>query len=270
MMEVTFPSRIDNARNSINPRPYYDAVVNADILPICKHVSKKLLMLGDVELFLIKNKEAQKDRLTFFRLPCMMIMRKSTSQFNLRINNYGVYGVFVCLNNCGDRLLKHLENPAHDEWNEKNWTNSINNHIEPQAGLVMDELREFIAAEIETFCKTKGQNSLKMIGAGKYLYTVQDVVDNSEDDIESSGNAYIAGSNISQEETGIRSSEFSDNYRCNVPDSLVGSRPGNITDKYGNAKADSTDENTGNYTLRFRIQLITEIKPTEKIKEVIQ
>lgn len=252
MMEVTFPSRIDNARNSINPRPYYDAVVNADILPICKHVSKKLLMLGDVELFLIKNKEAQKDRLTFFRLPCMMIMRKSTSQFNLRINNYGVYGVFVCLNNCGDRLLKHLENPAHDEWNEKNWTNSINNHIEPQAGLVMDELREFIAAEIETFCKTKGQNSLKMIGAGKYLYTVQDVVDNSEDDIESSGNAYIAGSNISQEETGIRSSEFSDNYRCNVPDSLVGSRPGNITDKYGNAKADSTDEN--NRQLHVKVQ----------------
>ena len=77
-------------------------------------------------------------------------------------------------------------------------------------------------------------------------------MDNSEDDIESSGNAYIAGSNISQEETGIRSSEFSDNYRCNDPDSLVDSRPGNITDKYGNAKADSTDEN--NRQLHVKVQ----------------
>lgn len=245
MMEITFSSTIDNARNSINPRPYYDAVVNAEVSPICKHVKKKLLNLGDVELFLMKNKEAQKDRLTFFRLPCMIVMRRSTSQFNLRINNYGVYGVFVCSNNCGDRLLKHLENPAHDEWNEKNWTNSITNQIEPQAELVMDELREFLATEIETFCKTKGQNSLKMIGAGKYLYTIQDVVDNSDDDIESFGNGYIAGNNTSQEETGIRSSEFSDNYKCNTPDSLVGSRPGNITDKYGNAKVDSTDESNG-------------------------
>lgn len=258
MMEITFSSKVDNARNSINPRPYYDTVVNSGILPICRHVNKRLPILGDVELYLMKNKEAQNDRLTFFRLPCMMVMRKSTSQFNLHINNYGVYGTFVCLNDCGDRLLKLLENPAHDEWNEKNWTNPINNRVEPQAELVMAELRKFLAAEIESFCRTKGQNSLKMIGAGKYLYTVQDVVDNSEDDIESSGNGYIAGNNTSQEETGIRSSEFSDNYRCNNPDSLVGSRSGNITDKYGSAKADSADKSNGQ--LHVKVQNPTKRK----------
>lgn len=251
MMETTFPTTVDNAKNSINPRPYYDAVVNAGILPICKHVKQKLSILGDVELFLMKNKEAHNDRLTFFRLPCMMVMRKSTNRF-LRINNYGVYGVFVCLNDCGDRLLKHLENPAHDEWNEKNWTNPINNNVEPQAELVMNELKKFLVTEIEAFCKTKGQNCLKMIGAGKYLYTVKDVVDNSQDDVENSINGYITGNNTNKAETGIRNSEFSDNYWYNAPDVSVGSRSGNVTDSFGRAKADSTDESNGQFHIKVQ------------------
>lgn len=242
MMEATFNSMVDNARNSLNPRPYYEAVVNDKTAPGCKYITKELPQLGSVELYLMKNKDAQNDRLAFFRLPCMMVMRKSTSQLILRINNYGVYGAFVCLNDKGDKLLKQLENPAHNEWNEKNWRSPHNNRIEQKATQVMTELREFLASEIEEFCKTRGQASLKMIGAGKYLYTVQDVVENENDDVRRPEGGYVAGTNFVADETGSIATKSPEDMITNVPDVPVGLRPGNVTNLQGGATADSSDD----------------------------
>lgn len=218
LMESNFPSDVDNARNSINPRPYYNCVAHVDDMPGTTLISKKLRTIGDVNLFLAKNRNAKSDRLAFFRLPCMMIMRKSSGQLRLNVNSYGIYGVFECNDERGDRTLKHLENPAHDEWSEKHWTNPITGQIDWRANEVMDEIRNFLAEEIENFCKVRGRSTLKMLGAGKYLYTYQDIVDNPDnDERENRDNGVKAGEQIDDNETGAKTTEAEDDVNPQTP-----------------------------------------------------
>lgn len=228
-----FPLTVDNGNESnINPRPYYNCVVNVDS-DSCICIRKDLPQIGTVELYMCKNSEARTDRIAFFRLPCMMVMRKSSSQLCLKINNYGVYGVFVCVNPEGDRLLKELENPAHNEWNEKNWRNSLTRKIEKQARSVMDELRIFLAEEIEEFCKIKDRISLKMLGAGKYLYTIQDMVEQDGKDIQYSVEGILVGDRFTDKETGTYGTYVNNEPRIYPPNPILGLRHGTIINENG-------------------------------------
>lgn len=235
LMKSKFESGLDNARNSINPRPYYNAVVNADKTEGNVCIEKKLLRIGSVQLYLSKNSDAKKDRIAFFRLPCMMIMRKSTSQL-MSIGNYGVYGVFVCNNPIGDALLKRLENAAHNEWNENNYVDPITLSINPVAKEAMDTIRKFLKESIEEFCKKKGKESLKMLGAGKYLYTYQDIVDTTEaNSVDNPEVGIQAGEDVSENETGMRNSDV--DVEVNVQDPpTTGNREGEVIDGSRGAK----------------------------------
>lgn len=237
-----FPSGVDNAKKTLNPRPYYNCVVNvgSDSNSVC--IKKSLPQIGDVELYLCKNSEARTDRIAFFRLPCMMVMRRSSSGFSLKINNYGVYGVFVCVNPKGDKLLKKLENPAHDEWDEKNWYNSLTRKIEKQANSVMEELRNFLAKEIEDFCKVKGRTSLKMLGAGKYLYTIQDMVEQNVGDIQCSVEGVLAGDRFTDKETGTYGAYIDNEPRVYPPNPILGLRSGTIINETGHGTIIPQDE----------------------------
>ena len=180
----------------------------------------------------------------------MMVMRKSSGQLRLGINSYGVYGAFVCVDKQGDHLLKNLENPAHDDWHEKHWRNPITNHIENMANAVMDELRSFLAEEIEEFCKVKGRESLKMLGAGKYLYTVQDLVENQDDDdVVSPDNGILAGSDYVDDETGVRGAEVDDDIETDTPTPPIGLRPGNVINTKGQAAPSKKTEKPGDITV---------------------
>lgn len=245
LMDNYFSNPVDNYRNRIHPRPYYDAVVKADIEPGCICVKETLPRLGEVELYLIKNRDAKNDRIAFFRMPCMMVMRKSTSQFMLNINNFGVYGTIVCTNEKGDRLLKHLENPAHDEWNEKNWREPLTNRISSQASATMEELRKFLAAQIEEFCKLRNRTSMKMLGAGKYLYTFSDMVE-GEDSPEIPQNlGIIATDSFTESETGVRNSDFIMPPDINETSSPSILRRGQVINEAGLATIQNEPEETG-------------------------
>lgn len=251
-----FPLTVDNGNESnINPRPYYNCVVNVDS-DSCICIRKDLPQIGTVELYMCKNSEARTDRIAFFRLPCMMVMRKSSSQLCLKINNYGVYGVFVCVNPEGDRLLKELENPAHNEWNEKNWRNSLTRKIEKQARSVMDELRIFLAEEIEEFCKIKDRISLKMLGAGKYLYTIQDMVEQDGKDIQYSVEGILVGDRFTDKETGTYGTYVNNEPRIYPPNPILGLRHGTIINENGCATPISPNEkNAINSTMTVVVTL---------------
>lgn len=244
-----FPSSVDNARNTLNPRPYYNCVVNVDDEHRTVCVRKDLSQIGAVELYLCKNSDARTDRIAFFRLPCMMVMRKSSSQLRLNINNYGVYGVFVCVNAKGDKLLKKLENPAHDEWHEKHWRNPLTAKIEEYAYKVMDELRNFLIEEIEEFCKVKGRASLKMLGAGKYLYTIQDMVERDKSDVRGSIEGVLVGDQFIDQETGAYGI-YTENKSLSIPIPPFGLRSGTITnDAGGGIVIPENEENNVNPTM---------------------
>ncbi len=242
LMDFLFPSPVDNSKKNINPRPYYNAVINVDINSDCTCIKRSLPLLGDVELYLEKQRDAKSDRIACFRLPCMMVMRRSTSQLMLNIGNYGVYGSFVCVNSEGDKLLKELENPAHDLWSEKHWRMKPSNSIHPMANRVMSELREFLRTEIEAFCKKKGQATMKMLGAGKYLYTVQDMVEHDNDmDVDSNLDDYgiVSGTRFIDDETGAKGAEMSGepSYESASPQNTMS---GNVVDDKGGASTKST------------------------------
>lgn len=239
-MDLFFKSPIDNNKNNVNPRPYYDAVVNADSNPDCTCIKKNLPLLGDVELYLNKQREAKTDRIACFRMPCMMVMRRSSSQLNLKIGNYGVYGSFVCVNSEGDKLLKQLENPEHNLWSEKHWRSPITQNILLQAYQVMGELREFLRTEIEEFCKKKGQATMKMLGAGKYLYTVQDMVEHNSD-IDSTLNNFglLPEKKFTDDETGAKGAEMDGSPSYESASSKI-SMQGSIVNEKGGASTKSS------------------------------
>ncbi len=261
-----FPSSVDNARSTLNPRPYYNCVVNvgSDSKSVC--IKKDLPQIGAVELYLCKNSEARTDRIAFFRLPCMMVMRRSSSQLSLNINNYGVYGVFVCVNSEGDKLLKELENPAHDEWNEKNWCNSLTRKVERQAHFVMDELRDFLAKEIEDFCKVKGRTSLKMLGAGKYLYTIHDMVEQDESDVQGSVEGVLASDRFADEETSTYGAYVDKEPSVSTPSPHMGLRPGTIVNETGGGTIIPKDEENGTKSTMSVVVTLPKKKKNRKTK----
>lgn len=234
LMDQYFCQHTDNARKSINPRPYYDAVTTENDMDDRRTVVRKTLPhIGNVELYLIKVREAKSDRIAFFRLPCMMIMRRSSTQLMLGTSTYGVYGVFMCVDTNGDRILKNLENAAHDEWNEKHWRDQITGKTSRNATAVMDELKDFLRESIEEFCKQNNQVSMKMLGAGKYLYTVRDLVEHADNDNSPSDNGIHVGGGFSDTETGMRGSDYS-GYETDTP-SGKSIRDGEITNEEGQA-----------------------------------
>ncbi len=232
-MTDRFSSNVDNSRKSLNPRPYYNCVAHVGSEPGATCIKKTLPYLGDVELYLSKNIDARTDRIAFFRLPCMMVMRRSTGKLHLKINTYGVYGVFVCTNTNGDKLLKNLENPAHDEWDETHWRNPITERLEPKGGLVMDELRGFLSDEITEFCQVKGRASLKMLGAGKYLYTIQDMVEQDDNDVQSPKEGILPGDQFTDSETGVSGVDVDENPNISLPTPPFGLRHGTVTNETG-------------------------------------
>ena len=250
LMKKNFPSPLDNGnKDNVNPRPYYNAVAYVEPAPGMTCIKKHLPLIGDVELYLSKNREANSDRITCFRMPCMMVMRRSSSQLGLGISSYGVYGVFVCTDAAGDKLLKKLENPAHDEWDAKNWTDPITSKVKDDARQVMKELTNFLRDEIEAFCKTKGKASLKMLGAGKYLYTLQDFVEQSDTDYTlDAERSPIPETNFSEEETGHKGIYSNPDVDINIASKPIGMRPGNIRNTEGKATPDSKKDKPGKTT----------------------
>lgn len=233
LMDRFFSNPVDNYRKNINPRPYYDAVVKSGHEPGCVCFEENLFHLGKVKLYLLKNRDAKNDRIAFFRLPCMMVMRKGSGQLSLGISNYGVYGSFVCVSNKGDKMLKHLENPAHNEWDDKNWRDPITNRVNPEATVIVKELRDFLSSKIEEFCRIKDRSSLKMLGAGKYLYTFSDMVDSDSEDIPSQEMGIIAGSGYADTETGMRTTEFVNPPAITPASGAPDLRSGNVINNAG-------------------------------------
>lgn len=96
---------------------------------------------------------------------------------------FGAYGVFVCESLKGDKLLRELENPAHDEWKAGNWRGS-NNRRMPEGEQALDEIQGMISKSLTDFFADASESALSITGLDEYLYIPEDLLDDESRDHE--------------------------------------------------------------------------------------
>ena len=113
LAEKIYPDYDDMRRGHKNPRPYIDAVVNAESDDKHLKFEEEIPYLGKCAYYLIKSKNGN-DYILNMRSTLMLITH------NLNRTDYGFYSVFVCTDNKGNEILRMSENPAHTEWDAGN------------------------------------------------------------------------------------------------------------------------------------------------------
>lgn len=177
LMKAFFPSMLDKVRNGdeYNPRPYYEAVKNAGLNKNYVLCEKNLPILGDVKFYVWKNKEAR-DGIVHFRKQRMFIFRA-----RFYSSSYGYFGVFLCIDNYGNKLLKSIEDPSHSKWEQRR---------NPEDGrIIMEELREFISESLQNIFVSEHGGPLGVTGAEDYLFVPEELIATDKDEVD--GNPFL-------------------------------------------------------------------------------
>ena len=172
-MERYFPDIRDdkNRSTNYNPRPYFEAVLNAGLNSNHILIKKSIPLLGEVSLYIKKVKDA-KDKIAYMRSPRMLVY---SQQFQ---TSYGCYCLFFCDDEDGNILLGKLENAAHKEWEPGNF--SENKSLGKEA---LTNIRQFISQSLEEVFASDADSPLGITGLEEYLYIEDDMLPSEDEDI---------------------------------------------------------------------------------------
>lgn len=183
-----FPELTDRYKSgdNHNPRPYYETVKNANTGKDFIQINKRLPLLGDVSLFVWKNKDAR-DGIIHMRKQRMFIHR---SRFYS--SSYGYFGVFLCTDTYGNKLLKSIEDPSHRKWEPRR-----NKEFGKQ---INEELQTFIDDSIRDIFVSEASGPLGITGLEDYLFVPEELVGSNREDIED--NPFFGEPSEEQQEEG--------------------------------------------------------------------
>ena len=203
LMNSTFQDEQDKKRGHANPRPYYDAVKNADSDKSHIFIKQYLTHLGNVRFYIKRDKQAS-DRISFMRSPRMLVNNKPNS------TGYGFYGVFICDDERGNETLRHTENPSHSEWDWKNCPKNKQNEGKEALG----EMWNFIDEALVKVFSSNGASYLNIAGLDEFLYIPTDYDEN-----EDLGTEAVTGTPTGQvqEEGASSTTEVSDPKSFSAP-----------------------------------------------------
>ena len=172
LMQIHFPEKVDKIRigDNYNPRPYYECVKNTGLSKDFIRIDQRLSHLGDVSLYVWKNKEAR-DGIIHMRKQRMFIFR---SRFYS--SSYGYYAVFICTDNHGNKLLQSIEDPSHRKWEPRRNRN--------YGKTIMDEINDFISSCLQELFVSENGGPLGVTGLEKYLFVPEELVATDRDDVE--------------------------------------------------------------------------------------
>ena len=172
LMQEHFPEMNDRNRegDNYNPRPYYEAVKNANTTDDFIQIDRHLPILGDVSLFVWKNKEAR-DGIIHMRKQRMFIHR---SRFYS--SSYGYFAVFLCTDDYGNKLLKSIEDPSHRKWEPR--------RNRQQGKQIADDLQQFIDDSIQKIFVSQEGGPLGVTGLEDYLFVPEELVGLNREDVE--------------------------------------------------------------------------------------
>lgn len=172
LIQTHFPETLDKVRtgDNYNPRPYYECVKNAGTSKDFIHIEQKLTHLGNVSLYVWKNKEAR-DGVIHMRKQLMFICR---SRFYS--SSYGYYAVFICTDKHGNKLLKSIEDPSHRKWEPRR------NRVYGKT--ITDEINDFISGCLQDIFVSEAGGPLGVTGLENYLFVPEELVATDRDDVE--------------------------------------------------------------------------------------
>lgn len=167
-----FPELTDRIKtgDNYNPRPYYETVKKANSSKDFVQIDRVLPLLGQVSLFVWKNKDAR-DGIIHMRKQRMFIFR---SRFYS--SSYGYFGVFLCTDNHGNKLLKSIEDPSHRKWESR--------RNKQQGKQISDELQSFIDESIREIFVAPESGPLGVTGLEDYLFVPEELIGSNREDVE--------------------------------------------------------------------------------------
>lgn len=175
IMEEKFPESkdISGQFRTLNPHPYYEAVTNPEDGRKYIHFEEVIEPLGKVHLYVKKEKGAS-DKIIYMRGPLMSIWAGRPS------SSIGFYGVFICEDLRGNKLLKRLENSSHTQWDTSNWRDTITKRINQQGKEAKDAVKKFCENCIDIMRGTDNTLELDISGLEDMLYVPDSLIE--EDD----------------------------------------------------------------------------------------
>ena len=173
LIDTYYPEEQDNTRREkyYNPRPYWDAVHNANSDSRHIVIDDTLPTIGRVRFYALKNKKAT-DKILYMRRPLMLVKARRTQSSN------GFYGVFVCEDRYGNEILRKMENPAHNEWSSSNWRE--NGKIVVKGKETIEDIDNFIIKVMELLFSNRGSEVQQIQGLEEFLYIPTAVDDDDE------------------------------------------------------------------------------------------
>jgi hypothetical protein len=188
LMKRYFPKMADNAkRNSstyTNPRPYYDAVANAGNDDSHQLFIDKLESVGKVKLYtsiIPEEEEMERTKVVFMR---SLKMHVYTQRYNL---SNSIAAVFICEDRNGNKLLGHLEPPAHNEWKAKHWRDD-RNRIVADGQFALDEIQQFIDRSFRSLINAEEGESQDITELEDYLPIPADMLPDDDEETKAKGN----------------------------------------------------------------------------------
>lgn len=172
LMCMHFPELTDRIKmgDNYNPRPYYETVKKANSSKDFIQIDRMLPLLGQVSLFVWKNKDAR-DGIVHMRKQRMFIFR---SRFYS--SSYGYFGVFLCTDSHGNKLLKSIEDPSHRKWESR--------RNKQQGRQISDELQSFIDESIREIFVAPESGPLGVTGLEDYLFVPEELIGSNREDVE--------------------------------------------------------------------------------------
>lgn len=145
-----------------SPIPFIETVYYAESGNIDNYdkIEKDVPKLGKCLLYVHKEKNGSNLVLNM-RKTEMLIYKQSM------LKGYGYYGVFVCLGDNGNKILRMAEDPAHKTWNSNNCEN---NEDKSAAKLAIQEKNKFIKEGIIDCFGGQNENTSIISDLQNYLY----------------------------------------------------------------------------------------------------
>jgi len=208
IMDDYFPDETENGSSndieSWNPKPYFKAIKYAGSNENYQKFEQDLKTLGSSKLF-VYLKKGLPNRTSYIRAPKMVVSR---GRRNNTINGYAA--VFLCENDIGNKILRGMENPAHNEWKKENYAKE-RGEISSVAINAEVELRKFINETLQKLSKAKIGSQTSVLGLEEYLFSSEELFEEYEERKNGGESPSVLGGVITDElssiETGTQTTE---------------------------------------------------------------
>ena len=167
-----FPEEQDTSGQfrTLNPRPYYDAVVHKGEGKGYDVIEGEKEHLGKIKMY-IKKVPGAIDKIVYMRRPRMIVYAQKSQ------SSLGFYGVFVCDDEKGDYLLSKLENSSHSKWSRDFYRDDITSEYIQEGVDAINELKEFCVECINKIAGDNPNNELSIAGLDDLLYIPDSLIE---------------------------------------------------------------------------------------------